>query len=414
MKIGLLVIASEILEGKIQDLNTRFLAEFLNQQNQDLTQVLTVRDHPEEILNGLNFLKTTCNLIVTSGGLGPTKDDVTLRYLGESMGKGMEFSEQACAVAFANYQQFDRIFPGKEHIYSFLPQGFMALKNPAGFAPAYQFQNQEHSYLLAPGVPKEFRAIMEIYLRQLLPPSNFLKQNLTFKTKRIPEEKIFGEVDPSLWEKLSAYGEVSSLPYLMGVDVGVKLTAAKIDDLQLKIAAVTDIMKNSPVWKNVWHMGQEKLEEVIVSKAKRLNIKFSFAESATGGLCAHRITNVPGSSSVFLGSLVTYSDLFKNILAKVDPIVIKNYGVVSVETANAMATGCRETLGVDIAISITGIAGPNGGNLENPVGTVCLGIATSKGATGVKLKLFGDREQLKERFSQAALFLLLEAMEEIA
>lgn len=417
MKIGFLVIGSEVLDGKITDSNTKLLADFLKTHHLEIYQSMVARDERSAILSALKVLFDTCDLVVTSGGLGPTKDDITKDTLAAFFGAKVEYSEQAHLVAEENYKRFDRPFPGKEHGYSFLPQNFIPLNNSTGFAPGF-FSEQNGKFIFsAPGVPREFKSMLQEHLIKLV--SSKIDQShvlgtVIIRTKKIPEEKIFGEVDPTLWEKLEAFGEVSSLPILMGVDIGVKIRAQSNGELSQKISAIRGIVDNSPLKPAVWHYGPESLEEKIVTLANQKKIRFGFAESATGGLCSHRITSISGSSQCFMGSVVCYDEKVKEHILGVNPETLKNCTAVSLACAKEMAQGLKQKLSVDIAISITGFAGPGGGNDQFPVGSVCIGKATSDNLDAESFYFKGDREILKQRFSQAALHTLLEELENFA
>ncbi len=416
MKFGLLIIGNEILDGKITDLNTRFLSEFLRTNHLELHVMMTVKDNEASIHQGLKTLADRCEVIVTSGGLGPTLDDITKQTIASYVGSKIMFSDAAMRVAEKNYSRFQRPFPGKEHGYCFLPEGFIPLDNSTGFAPGFFIHHENKCIFSAPGVPREFKVMTEEHLLRLVnpPEGSGLLESLNFRTRKVPEEKIFGEVDKDLWKKLSQFGDVSSLPILFGVDIGVKIRASNQKELDEKRTAVTKVMKDSPVWENVWHVGYESVEEMIVRTANAKKIKYGFSESCTGGLCSHRMTNISGASTSFMGSVVSYDNSVKENILGVSSQSLKDFGAVSVEVAKEMANGLRMNLGLDIVISVTGIAGPGGGSTEKPVGTVCIGYSTAKSTEAVRLQFYGDRELLKNRFSQAALFTLLEQLENFA
>lgn len=416
MKIGLLIIASEVLEGKISDANTRSLALLLRQHHLDLGKCLTVRDSEKDIHQGLAAMLSEFDIILTSGGLGPTRDDLTKAAIASYFGKKIAYSAEAEKIAQENYKRFARTFPGKDHGYSWLPEGVIALSNPAGLAPGLLIEHQSKLIICAPGVPREFDAIMSCELVPQLKSrlkNQSLLEHIVIRTKRVPEEKIFGELDPMLWDKLSAFGEVSCLPVMMGVDIGVKIRAKNHEELSTKKNSVFGVIKQSPISPHIWNFGFKTLEEVIVNKANKLGVSYGFAESATGGLCSHKITSVSGSSQSFYGSVVSYDNSVKCGALAVPANTIKDYGVVSVQTAEAMAVGLRKALDIQIAISITGVAGPSGGTIESPVGTVCIGVVHKDSIRSVRYQFFGDRLMLKERFAQAALFELLEELEKI-
>jgi nicotinamide-nucleotide amidase len=416
MKIGLLIIGSEVLDGKITDLNTKILAEFLRPNHLEITEAHIARDSRESILEGLSLLSHN-DVIVTSGGLGPTKDDITKETLGNFTGGKLQYCEESEKIAVENYARFNRPFPGKEHGYCYLPENFRPLSNSTGFAPAFYTKFKETIIISGPGVPREFRSLLQDHFLKIV--SEKLNQktildNVIVRTKNIPEEKIFGEVDPSIWDKLSEYGEVSSLPILMGVDIGVKLKASSHDEMAKKVSAVKSIFENSPVKPNIWHWGMESIDEKIVTLANQKKIKFGFAESATGGLCSHRITSISGCSQTFIGSIICYDERVKEHILGVKKETLEKHTAVSAECAQEMSQGLLQNLNLDIAISITGYAGPGGGHEGMPVGSVCIGRTTKAGTSVETLHLRGDREILKQRFSQAVMYALLEELEKFA
>ena len=418
MKIGFLIIASEVLDGKITDSNTKLVAVFLKPHHLEIHRAMVARDDKKSIQDALKSLFNDCDLIITSGGLGPTKDDITKETLASFLGREIKYSESAHKVSEENYKRFDRPFPGKDHGYCYLPEGFTALSNSSGFAPGFCTQHENKFLFSVPGVPRELRSILEDHLLKFIEKKlrkEFVLGNVIIRTKKVPEEKIFKEVDPELWDRLEKYGEVSSLPNLMGVDVGVKIKARNHEEMAEKVAAVMKIINDSPIKKSVWHFGPESLEEKIVTLANQKKIRFGFAESATGGLCSHRITNISGSSQCFMGSVICYDEQIKQHILGVSSETLEKYTAVSIECAKEMADGLKKNFSVDIAISITGYAGPGGGNDKYPVGSVCIGKSQQKGNTSAEEFIFkGDREILKQRFSQAALHSLLEELEKFA
>jgi nicotinamide-nucleotide amidase len=418
MKIGFLIIGSEVLDGKISDLNTKYLAEFLRKNNLEIYESTTVRDDTDSIKAGLNKLFTENEVVLTSGGLGPTKDDITKETIGQFFNKKMLLNQEAIKIAENNYKQFDRIFPGKEHGYSYLPEGFCPLSNSTGFAPGFYFKEKNKILFSFPGVPREFNSMLNDHFFNISSEKidhNIFMRHFVVRTKNVPEEKIFGEVDPTLWEKLQHFGDVSSLPILMGVDIGIKIKASSKEGLDKQESELRSIFASSPISKSIWHIGAESLEQKIVSIANEKKVTFGFAESATGGLCSHRITSIPGSSQSFVGSVICYDERVKINQLGVKQETIEKFQVVSPETAIEMAEGLQRAMKVDLAISITGYAGPTGGTNEFPVGSVCIGRALQDGSSSASIfNLKGDREILKQRFSQAALYTLLEDLEKIA
>jgi nicotinamide-nucleotide amidase len=417
MKIGLLIIGSEVLDGKISDLNTKILANFLKLHHLEVSEARIARDEANSISTHFKGLLGNNDMVITTGGLGPTKDDITKATLAECLNRKIQFSSEAQKVAEENYKRFNRSFPGKESGYCYLPEGFVPLPNNSGLAPSFYVEHEGKIIVSAPGVPREFTSLLQDHFITIagkkLPKDQFF-HNFIARTKRVPEEKIFGEVDPKLWDKLEEYGDVSSLPNIMGVDIGVKIRATSQDELTQKIETVKNILQSSPVHQHVWSLEPVSIEEKIVKLANQKGIKFGFSESATGGLCSSRITNISGSSQSFMGGVVCYDEKIKENILGVKRETLDIHTAVSPECAHEMAAGLKEKFNLDIAISITGYAGPGGGTEKYPVGTVCIGRAIFDRTTAEVFQFKGDRELLKERFSQAALYALLEEVEKFA
>jgi nicotinamide-nucleotide amidase len=215
---------------------------------------------------------------------------------------------------------------------------------------------------------------------------------------------------PQLWDQLESFGEISSLPHPLGVDIGVKIQADSLIALTEKEQKIHSIVKKSKISSSIWHIGAETIEEVIIQKAKEKNLKIGFAESCTGGLLASRITDMPGSSSIFWGSIISYSNEVKINCLDVKEKTLREFGAVSKETAFEMAIGARQKLSVDIAVSTTGIAGPGGATPGKPVGTVGIAVSTKSKTVSEMYHYNGNRTSLKYSFSQAALFQMLDAI----
>jgi len=412
MKISLLVIASEVLEGKVQDINTLNLSKFLKSQNKTLEQVITVSDRPDQILKALSSLKES-DLVVISGGMGPTPDDLTKNTIAMFLGTELISTDNSKEVAKRNYKNRGYPFP-ENHPYQLIPEKSQALFNPEGYAPGLLFHHGHSNFISLPGVPREFKAMIEMHLPKLLDVENIELFDFIIRTKNIGEERILKKLDPTLWEKLSSFGKVASLPYLYGVDITVRLQTNSVEEMFQKKKALESFILGHPLKEYVWHIGEESLEECIITKAKNLNVRFGFAESCTGGLCSDKITNINGSSSVFYGSLICYNTDIKTGFLKVDPRLIEQFDVVSAPVATQMASGLRSLFPIDLAISLTGYAGPHAKEDEIPVGTVFIGVSSKLGDHTYHHHFVGDRKRLKEYFYQVALFQLLETLEKLA
>jgi nicotinamide-nucleotide amidase len=414
MKIQLIIIGNELLNGKIQDQNTKFLAKLAHKFHLELTKVHIIQDDEDAFSKIIASAWEESDLVITSGGLGPTKDDITKDMLAKFFHRELIEDSNALKIVSKQYQEKQREYNSKLH-YQFIPEDFSVIYNKVGFAPGLKFVEKNKMIVSLPGVPHEYQTMLE---EEVFP--EFLKyhkpkifqKHVVVRTYKIPEAKIFYKVAPKLWEELKMFGEVSSLPHAYGVDIGVKIKADEEDELQSIENEIIHVIKNTELSEFIWHIGEESLEEVIIKEASDKNLTFGFAESCTGGLCASRITDISGSSSVFWGSVVSYANEVKMKSLNVKADTLKSHGAVSSETAHEMAIGAKEHLGVDIAITTTGIAGPGGGSKDKPVGTVGIGWASRDKAGSEVFHLNGNREQLKLRFSQVALFTLLEKIRE--
>ncbi len=408
-----IIIGDELLNGAIYDANLAPIATWLLERGIKLTKASTVRDAHQELTQAINSAWDSSDLVITSGGLGPTKDDITKSVLGEIVSGELRESEKAIELVSAQYKKMSKEWIRETNLYHMIPLGIDVFKNPKGLAPGLMIKKDNKLLLATPGVPRELTAMIEEEFDQVLNSvfSHLPKpdQKISIRTRGIPEEKIFFGLMPDLWSELESFGKVSSLPQLLGVDIHLQFSAQR-NKLELE-EQLRVKLENSPLAPHIWHWGQESIESEIIKRASEKNLTIGLGESCTGGLLAHRLTNISGSSKVFLGSLVTYANQAKQDILGVKKNSLKDKGAVSEEVALEMARGVGKVLNTDISIALTGIAGPTGGSDKKPVGTLCIGHSTVKGDDATRVNYNGSREQLKERFAQAALFKLLEIID---
>lgn len=410
MNAALIIIGDEILSGRTRDLNGFWLSKFLTQKGIKLKSIIVVNDDESEIHSALDSQLKNNDIVFTSGGLGPTKDDITKNVLAKYFQKEMISNETSKYLIKDLYAKFDREWTEETNDYHFFPKDFILTDNPMGYAPGLCYIENSKAVFSAPGVPREFSAMIEeVFLpkiEQYFDKKLFSSIELfAVRTKGIPEEKIFTELCPNLWNELSSISKLSSLPHLLGVDL---LLYIEKNDAQEKKEEIRSLIENSELKQYVWQYGNLELEELIVKLCREKKLTIGMAESCTGGLTSSKITNISGSSSVFHGAVVSYANEVKTNLLNVKEETLKNFGAVSKECALEMARGAREVLKTDFAVSFTGIAGPGGGSAEKPVGTVGIGISGPDISESNIYNFRGDRMGLKERFSRAGLFLLLE------
>ncbi|OUR97820.1 hypothetical protein A9Q84_06370 [Halobacteriovorax marinus] len=410
MKTALLIIGDEILAGNTRDLNGHWLSTYLPKLGLSLNQIKIVHDGKEEIQASLDILFKDHDIVFCSGGLGPTKDDITKNVMADYFNKELISDAKSISHIENLYKKIDKEWTTETNDYHFYPQDFELTDNINGLAPGLFYHENEKTILCAPGVPREFSSMVEevftpklisLYGTEVFKPTELF----SIRTKGMPEEKIFTTLCPTLWEDLSKMAKVSSLPHLLGVDIVLYMDKSKSEEIKKE---VIELINSSPLKEYVWQFGNLELEELVVKLATEKNLTIGFAESCTGGLTSSKITNISGSSRVLLGSIISYANSIKENMLNVSRVTLENHGAVSKECAHEMANGARVAIGCDISISYTGIAGPTGGSEEKPVGTVGIGWSTKETSGSDIFNFRGDRVGLKERFSRMGLFLLLD------
>lgn len=415
LSVSMIVIGDEILNGRTTDLNGSWLTKYLFKKGLQFKSLRFIRDDAEEINAALSASLKDSDIVITSGGIGPTLDDKTKNTLANYFGKKIIERADLVDIINDNYTRFGRTWTKETNHYHFFPEDFIGTPNPKGLAPGIAYFSPDKKLVMAgPGVPREFTEMVEVEFFALIKKyfSERLEENFqtVIRTQGIPEEKIFFELCPTLWSELEAFGKVSSLPHTLGIDIVVSYHGNEKDH-QIINGDIKKHILSTPLAQYVWQWGNVSIQELVLEKAKNKKCTFAFAESCTGGLASSKITDLSGSSEVFHGGIISYDNSVKENVLKVKPETLKSFGAVSVEVAKEMAFGVRELLKVDYAVSITGIAGPTGGTPEKPKGTVAIGFA-SKNKNGAQLFHYpGDRIRVKDRFSDKALLTLLELME---
>lgn len=415
MNIVFYAIGQELLQGKIQDRNTAVLAKALQNWGLSLEYMAALPDSMETLSQKISHALSNFDICILSGGLGPTLDDITASAIANAFGVEMVESSEYREVVKSNCLK--RKFQPQGDSYKYSPAGAIPLLNPVGIAPGLICQSPTGSVVCAlPGVPREFQAMLRPMLEQLsqLIPK-FESQALSsivYKTKGIPEEKIFKSLCPKLWGQLKQFGTPFSLPHPVNVDIGIYLDPKESQNRQQIKEKLDEIIFQGPLEEHIWTDKDISIEELVLERAREKSLTIATAESCTGGLVASRLTDISGSSDVVEGGVVSYSNRVKERVLSVNPATLKSFGAVSLETAKEMVEGLENCTDAELMVATTGIAGPGGGSEQKPVGTVCVGIKRrGKPAHAKKYQLRGERTELKYRFSQVALFDLLELIE---
>lgn len=404
----IIIIGDELLDGTIADMHVQIMSKWLKELGVHLKNVTFARDHESTLLTTIKNVWTSSHITILTGGLGPTKDDITKQIIGNLFNLPLKKNDLAEKIVQEHYQRFDKEWSKETSGYHLIPEGVQPLSNSCGLAPGLSYQSDQKILLAAPGVPRELYAMMEEEFSPLIKKKFIkeLKKNYSFviRTHSIAEEKIFFDLEPKLWEKLKSYGRVSSLPQSSGVDIRVTLNERPDPGALVELKS---LFEKSSIIKNIWQWGDLSLPEYLLKKAREKKLTISCAESCTGGLASSMLTDVAGCSDVFMGSAVTYSYPSKTKILGVSEEMLKQHGAVSEAVVTQMIKGSLDAYDSDLAISFSGIAGPGGATKEKPVGTVAIAVGTKDNIQSGLYYFKGNRTLLKHRFAMKGLFNLL-------
>ena len=407
MKACIISIGEELLIGQTINTNAAWMAARLNELGIETHEIVVITDRHEEILRSLRSCGERADLVLITGGLGPTRDDVTKHTLCEYFSTELVFDEQIWHDVKTRLTNLGRTVTDFNREQALLPEKAKALRNPFGTAPGLWFSEAGKVYVAMPGVPHEMREMMQSHV---LPALKKLprKQHIIHKsvlTQGIGESALAEKL--SHWEdQLPSFIQLAYLPSMSRVKL--RLTAKGENKEFLNNAIVKEVEKiRTIVSEYIWGYDNDTMESVIGALLKQQGSTLATAESCTGGYMAHVITSVPGCSAYYKGSIIAYDNSIKQQLLGVNPADLEKHGAVSEEVACQMAAGLKRLFNVDYAVGITGIAGPDGGTPEKPVGTTWIAIA---GKTGCESKLFrfaDNRERSIIRATRSAMSMLI-------
>jgi nicotinamide-nucleotide amidase len=407
MKIGILTIGNELMNGRIADTNSSFIAREMNLQGWQVETMMSVGDDFETIKTRLHYLLTFADAVICTGGLGPTADDITTAAVAKAFDLPLYTDEKVLACLKELFIRFNLRWTDNNAKQAVFPQGAEVIPNPVGTAAGFVLPVQEKLVFVIPGVPSEtYRMLPEgviPVLRRYFPQPVRHSIKQTIKSFGLGE----GTVDQRLADvNFDALGvSVGFYPvfpenHLVLIARSDSLEQAE-KNMQKAVDEVTARLSDS-----IFGYSEKTLEEIIAEALTEKRLTIAVAESCTGGLIANRLTDVPGSSVYFERGLVTYSNEAKIQLLGVPPEIIEQHGAVSEETARLMAEGVRRIAKTALGLSSTGIAGPTGGSKEKPVGTVYVALADGAQTICRHYAYRWDRKRNKLVSSEAALFLL--------
>ncbi len=408
MRAEIVSVGDELLKGQRVNTNATFMAAALGRIGVPVGRVVACSDLEEEMLTVFAEALDRADIVLVTGGLGPTRDDRTKKAAQKLLNRGLELDQEA----YRNLAE--RLGKrGVEMLHSLRDQamvieGSRVIPNTKGSAAGMIIpcgeRFHDHYLVLMPGVPSEMEAMMELTVLPFFAAlSDTVIRHTPIKTLGIGESMLAGMI-VDVEEHLPEGTTLAYLPHAAGVSLMVTSIGCSEDAVFRDNSAVVDAIVML-ARRFIYATGEVTLEESVGGLLLASGQSVAVAESCTGGLVASRLTDVPGSSSYFLQGFVVYSNQAKQETLGVNKEIIEEFGAVSEEVARAMAMGCLEKSGADVAVSTTGIAGPGGGSSEKPVGTLCVAIAhKSSGALFSRtLHMHGDRTQNKIRFSEAAL-----------
>ena len=407
MKAAILAVGSELLGTDRLDTNSLRLTAVLERYGVELRKKAVLGDSVDGIASELKILLSTVDLILVTGGLGPTSDDVTREAAAVALGRGIRNDEAVLAALERRFASFGRRMPATNRKQADVIDGAELIENARGTAPGMILEKDGVHLFLFPGVPPELDGMIASHLTPWLAARSggVARETAVLKITGLPESEVEERVSPAYPE----FGRESITILASPGEIRVQATAAGPEpERRERLAAMTARLREL-VGDAVFATREEDTLESVVGELLRVaGATLTVAESCTGGLLGEKITAVPGSSDYFLGGFITYTNQLKTELAGVPEAMLAEHGAVSEPVARAMAEGVRRALRSDYGVGITGVAGPGGGSEEKPVGTVHVAVAGPGEGDAVhrKVRFPGNRDQIRRHSAQLALEML--------
>lgn len=409
MNLELLTVGTELLLGFTLDTNGAEIGRLLAAHGIGVTRRTSVADDGTAIRDATASALERTGAVLITGGLGPTRDDVTKHAVCELMQAPLAFDASVWAALEDRFRKLGRATPPSNRSQAMVPAGATVLPNRWGTAPGLWLENDLGIVVMLPGVPMEMRNLLrhEVLPRMVARGQGRITLSRTLRTTSIAESALADRLD-GIEERIAPV-TLAYLPGLEGVDL--RLTAWQLDPAEAARVLLDAVSAVRPLaGDHLYGEDDETLQEVLVARLRLTGDTVAVAESCTGGLLGARLTDVPGSSATFLGGVISYANEVKVRDLGVDPAVLARDGAVSEAVAVAMATGVRQRFGSTWGVAVTGIAGPDGGSPEKPVGTVWFGLAGPRGVEGRRVIFPGSRSEIRARAVQAAMFLILRGL----
>ncbi|HAO78292.1 MAG TPA: competence/damage-inducible protein A [Verrucomicrobia subdivision 3 bacterium] len=410
MNVELVNTGSELMLGRVLNTHQQWLCRRLADLGHVVTRQVAIADAARDIREAVREALSRADLVITTGGLGPTSDDLTRELIAKLLGKKLVENKNVLAHIEKFFAKHNRPRPAKTSVETFVPEGALVFLNQNGTAPGLAMKIEPNHFradkksswlVMLPGPPRELRPMFDDSVVPLL-KREFADEIFvcrTLRTSGIGESSVQEKVENDLQPLVKMGLEVGYCARPGAVDVRLTASGAGAE----KIVRDGEAVVQKILGANIFGFDDDEIEQVVVQLLMECKKTLALAESCTGGNVAHRLTNVPGASEVFLGGVVSYSNAAKEKFLGVCAESLAAHGAVSEAVAREMAAGAREKFGSDFAMAITGIAGPGGGSPDKPVGTVFIALASSTGVAVKKFLNAWDRATFKEVAATQAL-----------
>jgi nicotinamide-nucleotide amidase len=410
MRAALLTIGDEILIGQILNSNAQWMSEQLTDLGVQVTQHLTVGDHEAEIVQAIDYCLPKSDFMIIGGGLGPTHDDVTMAALSHYFDSPLQYDSEWVSKIEAFFASRNRPMTENNKKQGFLLRDAIRIDNDCGTAAGQHFNIDETDIFVVPGVPHEMKSMMKRYILPLIAEKNPVEQILkrTLLVTGLGESLLATRLDEFV-KKIQTRPDLTLAFLPSNTQVKVRLQMkSSAPEAKVEFEKLIDELKLG-CGKEFFGFDPTTLEEVTVHALRDHGKTVALAESCTGGLVAHRLTQVSGSSEVLKGSIVAYQNEIKTQELGISEAFLTTHGAVSKETAIAMAEAIRKKWNSSFGLSSTGYLGPSGGDAASPVGTVWVALASERGTEAQEFHFENHRERAKERAAQYAIDLLRRA-----
>jgi nicotinamide-nucleotide amidase len=410
MKLEIVTIGDELLLGLTTDTNAAYLARVLAAEGVEIVRRATVGDDGDAIAGAVREALERTGAVITTGGLGPTADDMTKPAIAALFGRRLEMREDIVAMIEERFRiyGFKGPIPLSNRQQALVPEGARVLENRHGSAPGIWLEDEHDRWVaMLPGVPREMHGMtQDVLIPELRARRGAIREVVRSRTLR-----CMGISESHLADLLGDRARavrglpLAYIPSVAGIDLRLTTRGMSSDDATALLDAAVAELK-PVIGTHTYGEDETDLAEVVLQLSRERSFRLAVAESCTGGVLGARLTAIPGSSDVFIGGVIAYDDDVKVRLLGVEPATLRAHGAVSEQTAREMAAGIRHVMDTQVGVAITGIAGPGGGTAEKPVGLVWT-VADVEGRVRASHRVFpGNREEIRQRAAQAALDLV--------